>query len=264
MAECLDRLHGLYRETRKRAFTSIRAFYYPLFLSIFVTFFAMPPVFLLSKFKTMFVSICEESSFYIHAFRTLQYASAGVLMLCVLLVAAFIACESARLYGSAPLRAFKGTMDGLLLRLPLLGRPGREEDLALFADHTALALRAGSGLPEAVRTALAATENRALARRLGRIVPHLEEGASLGAACREERSFPALFTWFVENGEAANDLPGHLDQAARCHALRSESAGRAALRIVTPLFVLLNGAVVGGLMLLIIKMILVIQPCHLS
>lgn len=136
------------------------------------------------------------------------------------------------------------SVDGWILKLPLLGAFVRESDASAFARTLAILL--GSGLPmlDALRIATAGVANRRTRQEGREVLERVREGAALSRALARARGFPPLLAHLVGSGEQSGDLPAMLDTSAEAHERAMEARLAVALGLAEPALILLMGAIV--------------------
>jgi type II secretory pathway component PulF len=246
LAAFLHELRRVYGRIVEQAGKSVYVFVYPLLLTLVINLLLLGlNAGIVPKFVEIWLQM-KLSYTYENWWHVLIWANEAVLAFAVVLaVLLFTGAGSAR-FGAATFRWLAWLLDPLVLWTPLLGSVVREGAWGRFALGAGLFLRAGAGLPDAVRAAADAEPNRVLARRLRRMGDAVAEGRRLSQA----GPLPADLRWFIETGEAAGALPEHLLQAAAHYDSKTQFAAQVASRSAIPLFVLLNGALVLGTALL--------------
>lgn len=250
LAGFLEELRRSYRRITEQPYQSVYFFLYPVILSVFINL-ALTGLytFIHPKFEMIFEQILTREPrldvpTYAWAWPWVMGANEVVLVASILL-ALFVFLGGGSVHFAAfPLWRLKRLADHGVLLLPFLRRLIRQRALHAFSLATGLLLRAGASLPAAARAAAEAETNVVLSRRLAGVARKLNEGARLGAACREVGLFRDDFLWFVDAGEAAGDLPGHLLQAAAHYETQARFLSQVASRAVVPGFVVLNGSLV--------------------
>lgn len=148
--------------------------------------------------------------------------------------------------------AIRLAWDGVLLRLPLVGRLIRLADTGRFARTMGLATAASVPVLEALRVASAVVHNRVLRGALERVRVRVREGAPLALALKETGRFPALLTRMVMSGEKSGELTEMLERSADLHENQLASQLGTLTTLVEPLLILL----MGGLVLTIVLAVL--------
>jgi len=169
----------------------------------------------------------------------------------VLAAAAFVAGMilfggSSVYYGRSAFRWFKPVADRAAMWTPWIRQVVIAVSLRQFTLTLGLMLRRGATLVEAARAAVDIEMNSLMRRRLEPIPRALEEGARLSEACAKA-GVPADIAWFAEAGEASGDLGAALLQASMFYETRVVYTGHIGTRMVVPVFVVLNGAVLVAL-----------------
>lgn len=113
-------------------------------------------------------------------------------------------------------------VDGLLLRVPALGRCLRSLALSRLCFSLHLTLGAGLSPLKAVPLSLAATDNGAFASLAPRMRKSLRKGASLTEIFEREPYFPPEFLDLLGSGEESGTVPEVMDRLAERYQEQSE------------------------------------------
>lgn len=148
--------------------------------------------------------------------------------------------------------AFRLRWDGLLLRLPLLGRLIRLGDTGRFARTMGLATAASVPVLEALKVAAQVVDNRVLRSAVERVRVRVREGAPLALALKETKLFPALLTRMVMSGEKSGELTEMLERSADLHERQLNHSLGTLTALIEPLLILLMGGVVLAIVLAVL------------
>jgi type II secretory pathway component PulF len=119
---------------------------------------------------------------------------------------------------------FKVFYDGLIANLPPIGGVVRMIALARFSRVIAALYAAGVSIPEALRTAAAATGNAYMERRMASAIPALQGGHGIAEALVATRIFPPMVMSMLGTGEQTGSLDMTMDKVAEYY--EQESAVR--------------------------------------
>lgn len=142
--------------------------------------------------------------------------------------------------------------DGLLLRLPFLGRLLVALDTARFARTLAMLGASAVPLLEALGLATATVQNTVLREALAGVAGRVREGASLAQALAATGRFPTVAVRLVASGERAGRLDAMLDEAAAQLERELDTVMAVATAALGPAVIL----GVGGVVLFIVLAIL--------
>lgn len=245
----LEEMRRSYRRIAEQPWQMSTVLIYPLCMTFFVNLVLLSLVATLSgKFRLIFEQL-RLTAVVPDRWSQLVTASEIILAMSGVVVLFVIWGGMSPHFGAAPFRRLGRLLDALALRTPVQGTLVRDGSAHIFALSLGLLLRAGAGLPEAVRSAVQAEPNSALRRRYAPLAAHVEEGGRLSAIPDRTRYFPEDFWWFVETGEASGALPDACLQAALHYDTRTRFSAQLASRAVVPAFAFVNGALVLGAML---------------
>jgi general secretion pathway protein F len=105
-------------------------------------------------------------------------------------------------------------IDGLALRIPVLGTFLLQQEAARFARTLGTMLTAGVPLIQATRSAGGVVGNRHLAAGIGRAIEAIQQGTALHRALRNEVTLPAVALQMIAVGEEAGKLDRMLMRVA--------------------------------------------------
>ncbi|NND89618.1 MAG: type II secretion system F family protein [Granulosicoccus sp.] len=135
-----------------------------------------------------------------------------------------------------------GTIDGLLLRLPLAGSLIAESSLGRYATVCGLLYRSGVELDRALRLCEPLISNLALRRDLRLARNRVESGSSLAGALDGVKSLPGSFHRLLAAGESSGALGQAFQQAGdQCQQLARQRTDRIQ-RLLGPALLVLVGS----------------------
>ncbi|MBF0498839.1 MAG: type II secretion system F family protein [Candidatus Riflebacteria bacterium] len=140
-------------------------------------------------------------------------------------------------------------LEGVIFRLPLLGRFLEEMRLEAWARNTSMMARCGVTLLDTVRVARANAASMRERETLGSVEAALVKGRSLSAAMRETGGFSAMIIQMIEAGEASGEVPRMLEEAAGELAADGAARTEMMLNLLEPLLIIAMGFVVGAIMI---------------
>lgn len=106
----------------------------------------------------------------------------------------------------------KRTVDRLMISAPFLGEVCVQATMQKFAINTALMLRAGMPILEAVESLQGVLTNTVYRQGIRRVCLHLERGGALADGLRDTGLFTSLVVSMARTGEASGALPDVLDE----------------------------------------------------
>lgn len=169
------------------------------------------------------------------------------------LAALLVAAGFAALAFSLRNESFRLRFDGMVLRVPVIGRLARGYNAARFAGT--LAMLAGAGVPilKALQAAAETLGNRAMREDAMDALVQVREGAPLASAMASKKRFPGLLAMFARLGEQTGQLPVMLARAARQLAGEVQRRALALATVLEPLLIVGMGVVV---MLIVLSVLL--------
>ncbi|WGM37645.1 type II secretion system inner membrane protein GspF [Caulobacter sp. NIBR1757] len=155
--------------------------------------------------------------------------------------------------------AFRLAVDGVLLRLPLLGRLQREANAARLARTLSTMLASGLPILEGLTLTARTVGNSVLRRATEDMTVSIREGGGLSAALRKAGVFPPVLLYMAASGEASGQLEMMLSRAADYLEREFNTFTSAALSLLEPAIIIVMGVVVATIVLSILLPILQIN-----
>jgi general secretion pathway protein F len=155
--------------------------------------------------------------------------------------------------------AFRYRFDGMMLRLPLLGRLIRDLHAARMARTLSTMVASRLPLMEGLSLTTQTVHNRVLRQASEDIVEAIRGGGSLSAALRRAGVFPPLLVYLAASGESAGRLDAMLERAADYLEREFDSFTSAALAMLEPVIIIAMGGIVAVIILSILLPILQLQ-----
>ena len=146
--------------------------------------------------------------------------------------------------------------DGLLLRLPVLGRLTRDLHAAQLARTLSIMVNSGLPLMEGLAITARTVHNRVLRAATDTMVASIREGGSLSAAMRRAGVFPPTLLYMASSGENSGRLAPMLERAADYLEREFNTFTSVAMSLLEPLIIVVLGGVVAVIVLAILLPIL--------
>jgi type IV pilus assembly protein PilC len=145
--------------------------------------------------------------------------------------------------------AGRRTIDGLLLRAPILGNILRKVAVARFCRTLSTLLASGvpilDGLDITARTSgNAVIEDAILVTRTG-----IERGESVSGPLKETQVFPSMVVQMINVGETTGALDAMLSKIADFYEEEVDSAVAGLLTLLEPVMIAFLGVIVGGIVI---------------
>jgi type IV pilus assembly protein PilC len=140
-------------------------------------------------------------------------------------------------------------LDGIKLRLPLLGAILKKIILSRFANTFAMLYASGIPILESIRTTQDIVGNRVVRQALERAEQSIREGRSVAAAFHDVGLFPPLVVRMLRVGETTGGLDKALLNVSYFYTRDvKESVGKAQT-LIEPMLILFMGVLLGWIML---------------
>jgi type II secretory pathway component PulF len=135
--------------------------------------------------------------------------------------------------------------EGLLLRVPVIGRLYLNSILSRMAEAMAVLVGAGCDIPEALRLGAVSSGSEKLLLDSEIVAGNVERGTNILEAGQGARLLPRLFLYSIQLGAQRNELQDNLYSLGEMHADQAR-VGQAHLQIVLlPLLLALIGGVIA-------------------
>ena len=144
-------------------------------------------------------------------------------------------------------------MDGLLLRLPLIGSMFRKSAIVRFARTLGFLVRRGVPLLLGLSVAAAVTGNSVIEQRILTVVSEVQDGKPLSETLRASGAFPLMVTQMIKVGESTGSLDAMLEKIADLFEQEVDRVIATFTSVLEPCVIVIVG---GGIALVVIAMYL--------
>tara|TARA_R110002167_G_scaffold18451_20_gene69083 strand:+ start:303 stop:1514 length:1212 start_codon:yes stop_codon:yes gene_type:complete len=149
--------------------------------------------------------------------------------------------------------------DGLILKLPLIGRLTRDLHGAKMARTLATMIAAGLPVLEGLTITARTVSNRALRQATETMADAVREGGGLSAAMRRADVFPSILVYMTASGESSGRLEPMLERASDYLDREFATFTAVMLSLLEPAIIVVMGGVVAMIVLSILLPILQIN-----
>lgn len=143
----------------------------------------------------------------------------------------------------------QGTMDRLLLKLPIFGIVIRKATLARFARTLSTMFAAGVPLVEALDSVAGAAGNRVYHDATKRIQSEISTGTGLTVAMQNADVFPNMMLQMTAIGEESGALDDMLNKVADFYEGEVDDAVEGLSSLMEPIIMVVLGVIIGGLVI---------------
>jgi type IV pilus assembly protein PilC len=140
-------------------------------------------------------------------------------------------------------------VDGLLLKMPVLGSMFRKIAVARFCRTLTTLLASGVSILEALDIAARTAGNAVVERALNKTRKSIEGGATIAVPLKETGVFPPMVVQMIGVGEATGALDTMLGKIADFYEEEVDIAVAGLLTLLEPLMIALLGGIVGGIVI---------------
>ena len=141
----------------------------------------------------------------------------------------------------------QGTMDRLMLKLPVIGEIIRKATIARFARTLSTMFSAGVPLVEALDSVAGAAGNRVYYDATKRIQSEISTGTSLTVAMQNSNVFPNMVLQMTAIGEESGALDSMLSKVADFFEGEVDDAVASMSSLMEPVIMVVLGTIIGGL-----------------
>lgn len=138
----------------------------------------------------------------------------------------------------------RDAVDGLRIRLPILGKIWLKYQVALFARTLSTLLTGGLPLVPSLETAAKSIGSRRVSKAVLNSITTVREGKSLAEALTKAGVFPDLAVEMIAVGEQTGALPQMLNSVSEFFEEDVATALAAALSLIEPIILIVMGVVV--------------------
>ena len=143
----------------------------------------------------------------------------------------------------------QGTMDRLMLKLPIIGEIIRKATIARFSRTLSTMFSAGVPLVEALDSVAGAAGNRVYYDATKRIQSEISTGTSLTVAMQNSQVFPNMVLQMTAIGEESGALDSMLSKVADFFEGEVDDAVDAMSSLMEPVIMVVLGTIIGGLVI---------------
>ena len=140
-------------------------------------------------------------------------------------------------------------MDGILLRLPLLGIILRKVAVARFCRTLSTLISAGVPILTALDITARTSGNAVVEAAVGKARTAIERGETISAPLRATGVFPPMVAQMIGAGESTGALDTMLAKIAEFYEDDVDVAVAGLLTILEPIMIALLGVIVGGIII---------------
>jgi type IV pilus assembly protein PilC len=143
----------------------------------------------------------------------------------------------------------KLTIDGLLLKTPILGSVLRKIAVARFCRTLGTLLSAGVPVLEALDITARTSGNAVLERAILEVRKAVEEGKALADPLKTTQQFPPMVVQMISVGEATGAMDTMLGKIAEFYEDEVDAAVTGMMKLIEPVMILFLGVVIGGIVI---------------
>ena len=144
-------------------------------------------------------------------------------------------------------------LDGVSLRLPVIGRILQLSELSRISQTISMLFRAGLPLPEIMTQAINVTSNKVIAEAVSGVQQELIRGEGLSKPMEKRSIFLPLMVQMVSVGEETGKLDDTLSTVAITYDVESEDRINNAIGLIQPIITVVIGLVVAFIALALVS-----------
>lgn len=140
-------------------------------------------------------------------------------------------------------------IDGILLRLPILGDAFRKIAVARFSRTLATLLSSGVSIIEALEITARTAGNSVVQKAILSTRKAIEEGKTLSEPLKSSGIFPSMVTQMVSVGEQTGELDTMLSKVADYYEEEVDATVASMMTIMEPVLMVFLGVIIGGIVI---------------
>ena len=141
------------------------------------------------------------------------------------------------------------TVDGLMLKVPVLGNVLRKIAVARFSRTLSTLITSGVPILEGLAITARTAGNAVIEKAIMETRTSIEQGKTIVEPLRESGVFPTMVTQMVAVGEQTGALDNMLTKVAEFFEDEVDAAVADLLTAIEPIMILLLGVIVGGIVI---------------
>ncbi len=139
---------------------------------------------------------------------------------------------------------FAYTVDGLIMRLPLIGKVVQKINIARFVHFFAVMFQSGIDIPEALQAAKNVVNNRVIKESIDVAHRGVNEGNSLTASLRVTNQFPNLAIRMFKIGEDSGNMSEALENVSFFYTREVNDSVDGMVGMIQPILTVVMGALI--------------------
>jgi type IV pilus assembly protein PilC len=140
-------------------------------------------------------------------------------------------------------------IDGLLLRLPVLGDVFRKISVARFTRTLSTLISSGVPILEGLDITAKTSGNAILEDVIYKLRSSIEEGKTISEPMRQSNYFPAMVTQMISIGESTGELDTMLVKVSDYYEEEADTVVANLMTLMEPVMMVFLGVVVGGIVI---------------
>jgi len=155
-----------------------------------------------------------------------------------------------KMFAKTPKGAY--ILDGIILKLPVIGNLQRKSAVAKFARTLGTLERSGVSLMPALKIVENTIGNRVLAAQVAQVAEETRGGDSLAAPLRKLGLFPGTVVKMIDVGEQSGRLDEMLLKVADIEERQMRRKTKTLISLLAPILIMAVGAIVGFMVISIL------------
>ncbi|MFQ3549880.1 MAG: type II secretion system F family protein, partial [Armatimonadota bacterium] len=139
----------------------------------------------------------------------------------------------------------KKTIDGLLLKLPVVGEIVKKVVLSRVLASMSTLLKCGVPMLQTLQTSASAANNEIVKEALLKASTDVSQGTSTSQSLRETNVFPPIVIQMVESGEKTGELPSMLEYIQGMFSRETDAKIKSITSVIEPIMIVVLGLIVG-------------------
>jgi len=143
--------------------------------------------------------------------------------------------------------AVRGTLDPILLKLPVFGQLFTKVAVARFSRNFSTMIGAGVPILQALGIVGETSGNFVLEAALKKVQDSVRQGKSVAGPLANEPVFPSMVVQMIAVGEDSGSMEVMLNKIAEFYEAEVETTTKALTSLIEPLMIAFIGVVIGGM-----------------
>ncbi|NLG16823.1 MAG: type II secretion system F family protein [Fibrobacter sp.] len=140
-------------------------------------------------------------------------------------------------------------IDGIKLKIPVLGDLERKSSISRFAQTLSTLLSSGVTIIDALTITAKTAGNKVLEKGIQKTLERITGGLTIAEPLKETGVFPPMVIHMISVGEKTGDLADMLKKISEFYQEEVDAAIDALTSIIEPIMIIVMGVIIGGILI---------------